>query len=66
MYIDEKKLYLMCAKRQMTVKELIRKAGVTYQILTAVKKGWRSTTKTVGKLAAALECEPQELLKDEV
>ncbi len=66
MRIDEKKLYLMCARRQMTVKELIIKAGVTYQFLTAVKKGWRSTTKTVGKVAAALECDPEELLKDEV
>ena len=66
MRIDEKKLYLMCARRQMTVKELIKKAGVTYQFLTAVKRGWRSTTKTVGKVAAALECDPEELLKEEV
>ena len=66
MYIDEKKLYLMCARRQMTIKELIKKAGVTYQFLASVKKGWRSTTKTIGKIAAALECDPAELLKDEV
>jgi len=65
MRIDEKKLYLMCARRQMTVKELIKKAGITYQFLTAVKRGWRSTTKTVGKVAAALECDPEELLKEE-
>lgn len=64
MYIDERKLYLMCARRQMTVKELIKKAGLTYQALIAVKKGWKSTVKTIGKLAAALECEPEEILKE--
>lgn len=64
MFIDERKLYLMCARRQMTVKELIKKAGLTYQALIAAKKGLKSTTKTIGKLAAALECEPEEILKE--
>lgn len=64
MYIDEKKLYLMCAKRKMTVKELTNKAGITFQVITAIKKGWRSTTKTVGKIAEALDCDPAEILKE--
>ncbi len=66
MYIDEKKLYRLTAKRQMTMTELVKKAGISFQILGSIKKGWRSTTKTVGRLAEALGVEPEEILKEEV
>lgn len=65
MYIDVKKLYRLTAKKQMTMTELVKKAGISFQILGSIKRGWRSTTKTVGRLAAALGVEPEEILKDE-
>lgn len=65
MYIDERRLYLLCARRQITIKELFAKAGVSYQTLVTIKKGWRSTTKTIGKISAALQCDPTEILREE-
>lgn len=64
MFVDERKLMEKAAERQMTVKELVEKAGVTYQAISSIKRGWRSTTRTVGKLAAALDCKPADILKE--
>ena len=66
MFVDERKLYEKVAEKQMTVRELVEKAGVTYQTIASIKRGWRSTTRTVGKLAAALGCKPADILKEEV
>lgn len=66
MFIDKGKLYLLCARKKVGVKELVAKAGLTYQVIVAINKGLRSTPKTVGLLAEALNVSPEELLKDEV
>ena len=64
MFVDQNKLYCMAAKRELTVTELVQKAGGTFQVIGSIKKGWRSTTRTVGKLCRALSCEPADILKD--
>lgn len=65
MFVDKTKLYCMAAKRQMTMTEVVKKAGVTFQTLSSINKGWRSTTKTIGKLCSVLHCEPADIIKDE-
>lgn len=66
MFVDKRKLYIMAAKRQMTITEVLQRAGITFQVLASVSRGWRSTTRTVGKLCRALDCEPADILRDEV
>ena len=39
MFVDERKLMEKAAERQMTVKELVEKAGVTYQAISSIKRG---------------------------
>ena len=64
MFIDERKLYFMAARRQMTITQLVQRAGITFQTLGSIKKGWRSTTKTIGKLCMALGCNPEDIVRD--
>lgn len=66
MFIDKRKLYLQCAKQKIGIKELVAKAGLTYQVIVAINKGFSSNSKTVGSLAEALNVSPEALLKDEV
>ena len=65
MIVDKRKLYCMAARRGMGVTEMVQKAGISFQTLSSIKKGWRSTTKTISKLCDALQCDPADLVKDE-
>ena len=64
MFIDENKLNLMLARRAMSIRQLLKKAGIASQVIGHVKNGHKLTTKTVGKICNALECDPSELVKE--
>ena len=66
MFIDDKKLYCAAARRGLTITELVQKSGIAFKTLYRIKKGWRSTTKTIGKLCRTLECDPAEIVRDEI
>lgn len=59
-------LKILIAKRQLTNIELAKKAGLSASLICNVLAGKRKPhLSTIGKIAAALECDPEELLKDE-
>ena len=65
MFVDDKKLRCMVARRGMTVTELVEKSGIAFKTLYHIKKGVRSTTKTISKICSALECDPRDIVRDE-
>ena len=65
--MDIKKLKSLIAKRQLTISELAKMAGLSPDLICKVLAGKRKPNlSTIGKLATALEVDPIELLKDEV
>ena len=64
MFIDEHKLYCMAARREMTITQLVQIAGISFQTLGSIRKGWRSTTRTIGKICKALQCDPADIVRD--
>ena len=64
--LDRRKLDLILAKRCMNLSDVTKKAGLSSALVTKVVSGrYTLTTKTLGKMAIALEVEPKELIKDE-
>ncbi len=64
--MDVKRLKALIAKKQIRIAELADRAGVSQDVIYKLLSGHRNPTlKTVGKLAAALDVEPGELLKGE-
>lgn len=61
MKIDEKKLFLQCAKKGLTYKELARMLGVTTTAVYGFRKH-NVRPGTVGRLAKVLGCEPGDLI----
>ena len=65
--MDVKMLKILIAKRQLTITELAKMAGISTDLICKVLAGKRKPNlSTIGKLATALEVDPIELLKDEV
>ena len=65
--MDVKMLKILIAKRQLTISELAKKAGLSADLICKVlAKKRKPNLSTIGKIAAALDCDPEELLKDEV
>lgn len=63
--MDVKMLKILIAKRQLTNIELAKKAGLTVSLISNVLAGKRKPhLSTIGKIAAALECDPADLIKD--
>lgn len=59
--IDEKKLFLLCAKKGLLYKDLAKLLGVTPTTVYGYRKH-RARADTLCKLAEVLECEPGDLL----
>ncbi len=66
MNIDIKKIYVLCAKKGITQRQFLQTINAGTDFMTRLKKGCSVNSKTLGKVAAALDCDPEELLKDEV
>lgn len=64
--MDVKKLKVLIAKRQLSIEKLAAEAGVSPDVIYKAMKGRRPTLATIGKLAAALGVEPEDLLSEEV
>ena len=59
-------LKCLIAKRQYTICALAQKAGISPDVIYKALAGKRKPTlATIGKIAAALGIEPEELLKEE-
>ena len=65
MKIDKEKFFVACAKNKLTFLDAVKKAGLSRNIVVSINKGKNVNSKKVGMLAAALNCEPEEIiLKD--
>jgi hypothetical protein len=58
------KIRLNCARQCRTFTETLKEARIATGTAQRIKAGKNITPKVAGKLAAALECDPAELLKD--
>lgn len=65
MRIDRIKLTVLLTKKDMTVKELAEKVGLSRATVTAVKRGKSCTLVTAGKLAAGLGVDVSEIIERE-
>ena len=63
MVIDKVKFFILCAQRCKSVPAVVRDAGLSPSVTKYIEAGKPSTAETVGKLAQALQCQPEELLK---
>ncbi len=62
MKLDKNKIDLLMAKQQMSTNELAKKYGVSRNRIQIIFNSANVTPRTVGKLAAALEAEPEEII----
>ena len=65
MRIDEKKLFIQLAKKNWNICNLADTLGVCPQTIEAIKKRKSPRPSTIGKIAKALDCEPEDLLEME-
>ena len=65
MRIDEKKLFIQLAKKNWDLCNLADAMGVCPQNIIAIKKRKNPRPSTIGKIAKALDCEPEDLLETE-
>ena len=63
MVIDKVKFFILYAQRCKSVPAMVRDAGLSPSVTKYIEAGKPSTAETVGKLAKALQCQPEELLK---
>lgn len=64
--LDRRKLDLILAERCYNLTDVTKKAGLSSALVTKVVSGkYTLTTKTLGKMAKALDVKPADLIKDE-
>ncbi len=64
--LDRRKLDLAMAAKCYNLVDVTKKAGLSTALITKVTSGkYVLTTKTLGKIAKALDVEPVDLVKDE-
>ena len=62
MVIDIKKLQIVLVRKQLRMTQFFKDAHISSVTVKRIKSGCEVTTKTAGKLAAALGCDITELL----
>ena len=65
MRIDKTKFFTVCAKSNLTFLDVVKKAGVSRNVIVSINKGKNINSKTLGLLAGVLKTEPRELLQKE-
>ncbi len=65
MRISYKKFFLLCANAGLSTLEAIRKANCSTCVLANMKKGRTVHSKTVSKIAAALNVKPADLISED-
>lgn len=64
--MDVFKVKTMMAKQGLTTQELSKRAGVAYNVVYLALKGRKKTSfVSIGKIAAALGVEPEEIMVKE-
>ena len=63
MKIDERKLFIQMAKKNWNQTDLAEALGVCQQTIMAIRKRSNPRPSTIGKIAKALGCEPEDLLE---
>lgn len=63
MAVKYNKLFHMMIEQKMTNAELARKAGVSLNIITRLKKDEYLSLETIEKLCSALECTPNDMME---
>ncbi len=64
MRLDNKKLLLLLAMKNMSIAEVVEKSGLSRGTVSAVKAGKSCTYITIGKLAKALDVPVQDLIEE--
>lgn len=63
--LDKKKLDLAMAKKCYNITDLVKKSNVCYSSIVKISNGNMSlTTRTLGKIAKALDVEPKDLIQE--
>lgn len=65
MKIDIDKLFLILAQKEMSVGVFCEQAGITSNGLSKIRKGAKSRTETIGRIARILGIPVEELIKKE-
>jgi DNA-binding Xre family transcriptional regulator len=63
MRLDKDKVLLAMAKRCMNQKQLAAEAGASRQTMSAVMNGRNCRPELLGKIARALETEPENIIE---
>lgn len=62
--LDSKTIRSLMLEKQMTLRDLARAATITETTAARLSRdGARANARTTGKLAKALDCEPEQILK---
>lgn len=61
MRINKDKVLVHMAKKMMSRQDLALESGICYSNLLEILRVGRATTKNVGKIAHALECEVEDI-----
>lgn len=65
MKLDEKKLQMILAEKQMMLKDLYKKSGVSDRALLDLRQGKRKPRPaTLGKIAKALNVDVQDIIQE--
>lgn len=62
MRIDRNEIDLAMVKKQMNISDLAEHYGVTRQRMSIILNSYNLSARTVGKLAAALGVDPEEII----
>lgn len=63
MRLNKTKVYLLLAKDLYTQQALADRAGISRQTMSAVMNGRNCRPELLGKIAKALEVEPEEIIE---
>lgn len=63
MKLNRNKILLLCAKEQITLIELAKRAGLSYGTLSACVNGRTTTNRTLHKLSKYFNVEIEELVE---
>ena len=64
MKIDARKMFSICADNGISIKTLKEKTGLSYNTISAIRRGQKVKAETLGKLANALNVKSIELLPE--
>ena len=64
MHLNKTKIKLLMAKKELSTSELAERCGITKQRASCILNSVNVAPKTVGRIAKALEVEPEEIIEE--